>query len=453
VVVPIGTFNEQRRQSWFRLLGNLLAGLMLVALPVGAAPDLDLRDLLERALQENLGLKVEKLQVQERALEERKAGNALIPNLDGHLTHNRQAYVDRSPFSLFGSQYYSTVFSMELVQRYPALGKIPRLQREVANLRIRMQETATRRAEMELWHRLIQRYFEYLKELELEKIDTENIGLLKRLHDVAEINRGVGIALPNDILRIEAEQANVEASRVEHVFLAQNIRIDIANMLNLSDAASLSMALPATFSFLPVTLDRSALERAMLERDEELELASQDCRIYETAVRGARAAKLPELSVTSRYNWSNAGKMISYSRDYSFNVGLDFPIFDSGDLKNDLQKAETVLQRLEVSRAKLIQDKRATLNRSWTDYQEMLSKLQFSQKAVEQSRENMRMVMIRYEHGDATVVELVDARLTLSGAAQNSIKTAHDERVRLAELYFLSRDVEALKTLDKGVCP
>ncbi|HQG29060.1 MAG TPA: hypothetical protein PLY73_10955, partial [Candidatus Ozemobacteraceae bacterium] len=60
------------------------------------------------------------------------------------------------------------------------------------------------------------------------------------------------------------------------------------------------------------------------------------------------------------------------------------------------------------------------------------------------------MVMTRYQHGDATIVELIDAQITMSEAAQNSVRIHRDERVRLAALYELSHELDLQKGLDRG---
>ncbi|MFZ2958139.1 MAG: TolC family protein [Candidatus Ozemobacteraceae bacterium] len=424
-----------------------LAFLFFGSTEAGAVP---LATLIDRALADNLSLKMENLRIEEQAFDEKKADNALIPNLRGNFNHQRQSYVDPSPAAFFGTEFYQTIFAFELVQHYPALGKIPRIERDVARLKTQYQKTLSERAAVELRRKVVNLYFDLLEERELAKVDEENILLLLQLLEVAKINRDVGLALPNDILRIEAQKANLESSRTTRGFQQENIRIDIANLLNLKTPTDVEIDLPPSLVFPLVQLNKEHLLDSLMKTDQDLELARQDVALVRLAVEGARSAHLPTLNLDGKYNVTNAKDGFRNARDYGVSMSLDFPIFDSGDIRNDLSKTRRMMTRLELALQDLTNTRKAALNKAWTDYQEMFPKLRFAEVAVGQSFENMRMVVTRYRHGDANIVELADAQITLSDAAQEAVKIHHDERIRLAELYVLSQNHTALRSVDSG---
>ncbi|MBF0499669.1 MAG: TolC family protein [Candidatus Riflebacteria bacterium] len=428
------------------LLFVLVFYLVLGSIEVRAVP---LATLIDRALANNLALKMEKLRIEEQAFDEKRTENAMIPNLDGSLSHQRQSYVDPSPAAFFGSQYYQTVFSFQLVQKYPALGRIPRIDRDLARLRTQYQKTVADRFATELRRQVIRLFFDLLQERELAKVDEENIGLLRQLLEVARINRDVGLALPNDILRIEAQKANLESSLTTRGFLQENFRIDLANLLNIENQSELEIDLPPSIVFPLSQPQKATILEALLKKDHDIELARQDVAIVRLAVDSARSANLPSLNLGGQYNFTDAKGGNRNARDYGVSMSLDFPIFDSGDHKNNVLKANKMMARLELALENLTKLKKAALNKAWTDYQEMAPKLNFAQIAVAQSFENMRMIVTRYRHGDATIVELVDAQITMSSAAQNAVKIHHDERIRLSELYILSQD-PAIRGVDAG---
>lgn len=406
--------------------------------------------LFETARERSLTLKMERLRAEEQAFDEKRAGNALIPNLDASVVHQRQAYVDPTPYTMFmGSQYHANVYSLQLLQRLPGLGKVPKLDREIARMRTEYQKVICTRAEIEIQRELVKLFFDLVQERDLARIDEENIRLLEKLLEVAKINRDVGLALPNDILRIEAEKANIESSLTTRRFQQENLGIDIATLLDIP-AEALSLKLPDALVYPLATPDLERLLQAMTGNDPDLQLAQRDCDLVRLALDSSRAARQPTLSVNGKYTWTTTSIGQNNARDYSMGLALEMPVYDSGDLKNDLRRAERTLDRTLLARQRLLSLKRSALNKAWTDYREMEPKLRYADTAVAQSLENMRMVLTRYQHGDATIVELVDARLTMSLAAQNAVRIHRDERVRLAELYLLSRDEPALESLDRG---
>ncbi|MBF0546616.1 MAG: TolC family protein [Candidatus Riflebacteria bacterium] len=410
----------------------------------------NLSSIIQMAASESLELKIEKIRIDEERFEEVRAHNAMIPKLNGLVSHSRETYLDSSLFSIFGSQYYSTLVSMELVQAYPGLGKIPRIQEQMAALKTFYKKVEFSKAENLLKKEVVRLFFELALQAELIKVDQENLGLLKKLKEVAEIKKSVGLALSNDVLRIEVEIANYESGIESRSFAMQNLRVDLANILNASNSETLPIELPKSLEFATVTLDLNGLEAAMIQSDFEIELARQDCKLVDKYLSGEQAARLPTFSLDGKYNLTNAAFGYKNVRDYSMNFALSFPIYDSGDIKNQFSKQKKTLDRLHLALENRIKSKKAMLKKAWTDYEEMGTKLQYGRKSVEQSRENMRVMMARYEAGEASIIEMIDAQLILSKSLQNLASFHRDERIRLAQLYFLSLDSNGYENLDQG---
>ncbi|MBF0408877.1 MAG: TolC family protein [Candidatus Riflebacteria bacterium] len=409
----------------------------------------DLSSLLDLAASGSLELKIEKIRIDEERYEERKIHNTFVPNVSGSLGHSRQAYLDKSLFSIFGTQYYSTLMSIEMVQSYPGLGRIPKIQERIAELKTFFKKVEYEKTIELVKKQMIKLFFDYALEKELTVIDKENLRLLNKLLDVAKIKQSVGLVLINDILRVEVEIANYESAVESRQFTMQNIQTDMANLVNATNPESLTLDLPKNLEFATASLEFAAIESMMISEDHEIKLARMDCQLVEKFLSGEQAARLPTFNVSSKYNTQNVNDIYKNVRDYSVNFSLSFPIFDSGDIKNEFSRQRKTLERLRLALQNKINQKKTILKKSWTDYREMSSKLRFAAKALEQSRENMRMMMARYEAGEASIIEMIDAQLTLSKSLINQAQSHRDERIRLAEIYFLSRNTTGYENLDK----
>ncbi|OQA07241.1 MAG: Outer membrane efflux protein [bacterium ADurb.Bin374] len=411
---------------------------------------LDLAGLLGDASRRNLGLRISRLAAEEQAFDEKHADNLLVPNFTGRITHQRQVYVDSTPSAFFGAQYHANLMSLQAAQAYPGLGKMPAIQKEIAELRTRLRRIDVERAASMLRGRIVTLFFDLLEEQQLAQVDEINLFLLGKLLEVARINQEVGLALPNDILRIETQRANIGSSLTSRKAQQERYRLELAYLLD-CPPGSLTVDLPPSIVFPLASPSLSLFEQAMMTSDPDLELARRDADLYRRLRSAAGLAEKPTISVGGAYNFTNSSVgTVNIAREYSVQVAVDFPVFDSGDLKNESRRAAKAVDRADLALADITGAKQTALLQAMTEYGEMAPKLDFAMKALEQSRENMRMVMTRYQLGDATIVELIDAQITMSEAAQNSVRIHRDERVRLAALYELSHELDLQKGLDRG---
>ncbi len=439
-----------RSRFCYRQMVRVVEVWVLVFLLVLPCRAMTLSELFDVALERNIGIKRAALQVESSRIDEKKARNALIPNLDADISDSQKTYLDSQQQSLPFSYGVSRTASLKLTQSYPALGKLPLIQREVAGMRTLARTIALEQSRLQAFSAVVTPFFELVRETEKAKIHEENLYLLGKLMEVAKINQQVGIALPNDILRIEVQTSRTRSSLNTTRHQALNHRVDIESVLACVGTSTLDISVPATptFRLASMTLDQ-AIEQ-MLARDYDLALVANDMAIFRKGIQAARqAANLPTLDVHSNYTYGHKVGPMKDTRDYTVSFGLSFPVFDSGDLRNEIRKAEKTLAELELAHEDLVNHKRARLTTFFNDYHEAVERIDVAAKAMEQSRENMRMVMTRYEHGAASIVELVDAQLTLSSTSEEAVNARIDERLRLADIFLALHDLDELRGLDR----
>ena len=434
------------------LCGFVLALILHPSVSIDAEP-LRLARIAEMALARNIGLKIAAVQIEERLLDLKKAQNDFLPNLDLRLSTSRKTVLDQQQKANPFLYERTTLYSLDLVQKFPALGKANELARDVADLRTQAARVAAQNARRRLLREVITTYFKIFREQERRKLHEENRFLAGKLLEVAKINESVGLSLQNDILRIEVQIANFEASIVDARNSAATLMQDLATLLDLHDASALEPAFPASLKFTPQEMSASAALQLMLQADYELQLARTDLNIMRKTVRAAKSAHLPTLTLSGNYTHGKEVGPYNGTKDYTVAFSLDMPVYDSGDIQNEVRRTHKQAEIASLTCADLENRKRGAVIKAWTDYHEVLERIRFAEKAVEQSRENMRVVSTRYKAGDASIVELVDAQLTLSSTAQTAISAYYDERIRYAELLFLTGQEEAALGMDQGAFP
>jgi outer membrane protein len=190
------------------------------------------------------------------------------------------------------------------------------------------------------------------------------------------------------------------------------------------------------------------VQAAAADKNPQLRAALAAVREANQQVAGARSGFLPSLNVDYFYG-IDANRFATREFDpvsgrdvrnlgYAATATLQLPIWDWGANRSRLKQAD--LQRdqakveLSFAQRKLLADLRTFYNEAQTARLELES----LHKSAELAAESLRLTTLRYQGGEGTVLEVVDAQNTLTGA-----QNAYDDgqvrfRVAMANLETLT---------------
>jgi outer membrane protein len=191
--------------------------------------------------------------------------------------------------------------------------------------------------------------------------------------------------------------------------------------------------------------------QTMAERENpDVRAASEALRQATFDVRGARNALYPSLVVDGIYGieanafalhstvaaFPQAGPLPNLG--YFITGNLTIPIFDWGTLRSRVRQAQA---REQQARVQLTQTQRQVLSNLFAFYNEAL----VARDAVDRLRrtadfaaESLRLIGLRYQAGESTILEVVDAQNTLT-QARNAYDDAQNRyRVAVAQLQTVS---------------
>jgi len=190
------------------------------------------------------------------------------------------------------------------------------------------------------------------------------------------------------------------------------------------------------------------VQAAAADKNPQLRAALAAVREANQQVAGARSGFLPSLNVDYFYG-IDANRFATREFDpasgrdvrnlgYAATATLQLPIWDWGANRSRLKQAD--LQRdqakveLSFAQRKLLGDLRTFYNEAQTARLELES----LHKSAELAAESLRLTTLRYQGGEGTVLEVVDAQNTLTGA-----RNAYDDgqvrfRVAMANLETLT---------------
>lgn len=261
------------------------------------------------------------------------------------------------------------------------------------------------------------------------------------------LERGGEVA-HSDVVKAQLQQNTQTQVLRESQLGMENARLELAVLLfrdfdqNFQIVDDLNLA-PA----LPPLADAQSMAA---KQNPDLQAAMSSLRGSEIDVRIARQAFLPSLSLDVVYGIeanaialhsiyvADPGKGPVPTLGYSIDAALTVPIWDWGMKRSKLRQAE--LKR-EQSRVELTATQRETLKNFEAAYQEAQTardQRDLLRQAADLASENLRLNNLRYQAGEATVLEIVDAQNSLI-QARNSLDDGEVRyRVALATLQALT---------------
>ena len=262
-----------------------------------------------------------------------------------------------------------------------------------------------------------------------------------------DLERG-GEAAHSDVVRAQIQFNGQEQALREAKLAMDSARLDLAVLLSpvfdqsfqLVDNLDSTTPLPAF----------PEIQSMAMRENPDLRAATEAVRGANLDVTIAHQAFLPTLTVDVDYGleanqigWrtreaalSELGKAPSVG--YFLTAGLSFPVWDWGARKARLRQAELRRQQADVELTAAQRQLLRNLNGFYQEAQTAREEVDLLRQTADLAAENLRLNTLRYQAGEATILELVDAQNILIQA-----RNAYDDglvryRVALANLQTLT---------------
>jgi outer membrane protein TolC len=266
----------------------------------------------------------------------------------------------------------------------------------------------------------------------------------QRFLEIAQQQLQLGQVARSDVVKAEIQFQQQQQVFRESALQMENARLQLAVLLfptlneNFTVVDDLT-AVPALPSFPDA--------RAMAERgNPDLRAASEALRVAQQDVRGAKNRFLPTVLIDADYG-IEANEFALHSRvaadpelgvlpnlGYFVTVNLSVPLWDWGGLRSKLRQSRTRETQAQVA---LSQAQRQLLSNLYSMYNEAVaakSAADSSQRVSELAAESLRLTILRYQAGESTALEVVDAQNTLVLARDAYDAALARYRVALASL-------------------
>jgi outer membrane protein TolC len=269
-----------------------------------------------------------------------------------------------------------------------------------------------------------------------------------RFLDITQQQERLGLVAHNDVIRAEVQARQQQQNFAEALLAMENARLLLAVMLfpTLNENFTVVDDLSATPALPPFADARSMAAK----NNPELRAAEELLRAAGDDVKTAQNAFYPNFVVDAVYG-IEANEFALHSAiaaepelgilpnlGYFLTLNLTVPVWDWGGLRSKVHQTEARQRQAQVA---LSQAQRQAVSNLYSKYNEALTARSGAdnlQRVADLSSENLRLTTLRYQAGEATAFEVVDAQNT-AVQARNSFDDAQARyRVALAELQTLT---------------
>jgi outer membrane protein TolC len=266
----------------------------------------------------------------------------------------------------------------------------------------------------------------------------------QRFFELTQQQQRLGQVARADVIKAEIQYQQQQHAFREAQVAMENARLGLAVLVSPSFDENFAVvddlaSAPALPPFTDVRTMAGRTNPDVRAADEALRAAAQD-------VRAAKNAFLPTLAVEAVYG-IEANEFALHSKiaaqpdlgvlpnlGYFVTLNLTVPVWDWGGLRSKLHQSEG---RERLARVTLTQTQRLLMSNLYGMYNEALaakSGVDNLQHVADLAAESLRLTTLRYQAGESTALEVVDAQNTYV-QARNAIDDAHVRyRVALAQL-------------------
>ncbi|MBF0320760.1 MAG: TolC family protein [Nitrospirae bacterium] len=245
-----------------------------------------------------------------------------------------------------------------------------------------------------------------------------------------------GVITKNDLLQAEVRLSDVKQRLVS----VRNLRTIAASRLNnilLRPLMSAVHVVEPIDKLIHDNIDIAPfLEMAEAQRP-EVKIIDHELQVLTLQTRMKIAEFLPSFYLQGGYNYTENDYQV-YEGNWSFILGAKLNLFSGGSTKADLSKLKYKKEKLTEQRKKLIDDIMLEIEQYYLSMKSAAEKLQVMKDSVAQAEENLRINRMRYEHGQGTATDVIDAISLLTKTQTNYFSALYEHKRAYAGLLYAS---------------
>lgn len=279
------------------------------------------------------------------------------------------------------------------------------------------------------------KYYDIIRQTSNMRIMQSVLDVSKKKLDIANEKSNVGMANGVALMQAQSDVNTAEQNlKIQQLIIEQG-KADLVQLMNSHTKTNFNINDS-------IIIDRSLnLDSIMsyLKRNPQLLSAEQQIKINEQMVKEMAAQRYPSLRFNAAYNFGRADNNGGYTllnQSYGPVAGLTLqvPIFNGG-----VYRTQKIVAGLNLNNAKLGKDAlynalATSISKQHLAYTTTLQQIESQQTNFELSRKLLDLVMLNFQHGQATILDVKAAEASYESAAYQLINFKYAAKIAEIQL-------------------
>ncbi|WP_313091648.1 TolC family protein [Chryseobacterium flavum] len=407
---------------------------------------LSLQQALETGLKNNKKIRMSHLQQEMAVTKEKNLKMEKLPDIEFHTSYNQVTNLFQHQDGLFNkATKYDAIngmYDFTLSASIPVYmgGKIKNSEKkasidtEISSLRTHVDE---RQLKMEIITAFLQ--IHHLKEQQSlindkMKEDSVNIRQVKVL-------KSNGVVTVNEVLRTSLQLSNHKMSWTE---LDNDIQIaehKLKTILSLPENLEMHVDTEDLISDKADIPYINEVTETALHKNESVEITHKNLSLKELEQKITKANYLPRITAGGEYFLKYPNMMFFPPEPYAYRLGmiginLTYPI---GNLYKNKYKMQEAKENIDMAKLQIEENEekiRHSVYEAYKKFEETEQKVRIAEEAIEQAKENYRIVRTKYANKLSLITELIDADNAYLEAQSNLISVKINRQLKYYQLQY-----------------
>ncbi len=187
----------------------------------------------------------------------------------------------------------------------------------------------------------------------------------------------------------------------------------------------------------PVEIDEGLFRQQAYFNNPDIILAALNIDIKEKSIQAARSGWLPRVEASGEYGYksNNWGHMFN-DRHNNWNVGVQasLSIFEGFSTTAKIKEAKRRYSQAVLEKSDMYDQVAVAVRRGCLDIKEAGAIIRSQEDNIDEAREALRISVVRYDNGEGTNLDVLDAQVSLSQIETNLSQGIYDYIMAVAYL-------------------
>ena len=291
---------------------------------------------------------------------------------------------------------------------------------------------------IQVMQKVIESYYGLLKAQKLLDVSDKNLEMSNQQLSLVKKQFELGVVKRTDLLKAEVAIGQARVDMLNKKTSLQNARRILFNDMGLQDFGQ-QITVVENDWIMPNIPSSSGILNLLKNQNPSLLISKAQVGLNDLSYKLIRGLRLPSMNTSMNYsaNGESTNQLLDAFKDnwsFGLNLSISLPIYNGSTLSIQQQQADLSRQQSEYSYITLLNDLRVQaelIRETLNNYSEIIP---LNQSVVTSAEEDLKLARERYSLGSTTILEVLDAQVSLIRSNSTLINTVHDARIQEASL-------------------